>query len=357
MAKRVVVGLSGGVDSSVSLILLKERGFQPIGVSLRYAVWKSEKNALKENFCCSEESFRTAEKVCRKLKVPYHIIDCYLDFEEKVAGYFLSVLREYKTPSPCLICNRFVKFAKLFEFAKEQGIDYVATGHYARVRRNEQTKKYELLRGKDKQKDQSYFLCLLNQRQLGKIIFPLGDYTKKQVYQIAKKQGLNFFEKQKQSQDICFIAKKSIPFYLEEKIGLEPGDIIDKKGNILGRHQGLFFYTIGQRKGIGLSDGPWWIIGFNKVKNQLIATNKENDPALFARTVVLSDVHFISGKALQKTIKVKAKIRYNQPLAFAKLYTGEPIKLVFDKLQRAVTPGQWAVFYDKDICLGGGVIQ
>lgn len=348
--RKVVVGLSGGVDSSVALLLLKKQGYQPIGVSLKYAVWQNKKNVLKENICCSPESLGIAKKICQQLKVPYYIVDCQLDFKEKIMGYFLSVLRDKKTPNPCLVCNRLVKFNKLFEFAKEKGAQYVATGHYARVKNG------QLLIARDKQKDQSYFLCLLNQRQLENIIFPLGDLTKEKVYQIAKKEGFNFFIKEKQSQDLCFVSRQSIPFYLEEKIGFQPGKIIDIQNNVLGQHQGLHFYTIGQRKRINLSGGPWWVVGFDKKKNQLMVTNRENDPALFKKTIILSDLNFISGQIPKKPIKVKAKTRFSQPLAWAKLYP-DSSKLVFSKPQKAVTPGQWAVFYDSQVCLGGGVIE
>ncbi len=319
---RVVVGLSGGIDSSVSLLLLKKQGYQPIGLSLRYG------------------NFKTARKICQKLEVPYHIIDIRLEFKKKVIEYFLKLSKQGKTPNPCIICNHLVKFKALFDFAKKQGAQYVSTGHYARVKNN------QLLRAKDKQKDQSYFLCLLNQEQLSKIIFPLGNYTKKQVYQIAKKEGFDFLIKRKQSQDLCFIPPKILS---------PPGQIVDQKGNVLGQHQGLHFYTIGQRKKIRLSDGPWWVVGFSQEKNQLIVTNKENDPALYRQAAILTDVHFISGQPSQKSIKVKAKTRFNQPLAWAKLYP-DSSKLVFDKPQKAVTPGQWAVFYQGQVCLGGGII-
>ncbi len=319
---RVVVGLSGGIDSSVSLLLLKKQGYQPIGLSLRYG------------------NFKTARKICQKLEVPYHIIDIRLEFKKKVIEYFLKLSKQGKTPNPCIICNHLVKFKALFDFAKKQGAQYVSTGHYARVKNN------QLLRAKDKQKDQSYFLCLLNQEQLSKIIFPLGNYTKKQVYQIAKKEGFDFLIKRKQSQDLCFIPPKILS---------PPGQIVDQKGNVLGQHQGLHFYTIGQRKKIRLSDGPWWVVGFSQEKNQLIVTNKENDPALYRQAAILTDVHFISSQPSQKSIKVKAKTRFSQPLAWAKLYP-DSSKLVFDKPQKAVTPGQWAVFYQGQVCLGGGII-
>ena len=357
--KKVVVGLSGGVDSSVSLLLLKEQGYEPIGVSLKYSSWKNKKNLLKENICCSTESFNIARKVCDKLKVPYYIIDERVDFKKKVMGYFLSVLKEKKTPNPCLVCNRLVKFNKLFEFAKKNNIKYVATGHYARIKKNQKTNLYELLKAKDNNKDQSYFLCLLKQNQLKNIVFPLGDYTKEEVYKIAKKHGFDFFDKIKQSQDLCFVSGKSIKFYLEKEIGIEPGDIVSNKGDVLGKHRGLHFYTIGQRKGINLPNGPWWVSKFDKIKNRLIVVNKEDDPALFSRKIIVSDYHFISGKIPEKMIEVKAKIRFSQKVSSGKLYIrkNNTLEIVFDKPQKAVTSGQWAVFYQGNVCLGGGIIE
>ncbi|MEA2113592.1 MAG: tRNA 2-thiouridine(34) synthase MnmA [Patescibacteria group bacterium] len=352
-----MVGLSGGVDSSVALFLLKKQGFNPVGVSFKYPVWEDKQNPLKENTCCSKSGFALAKKVCQKLKVPYYIIDARLNFEKKVISYFLSELKNKRTPSPCLICNRFVKFQGLFDFARKKGIKYIATGHYARIRKNKKTAKYELLKGADKTKDQSYFLSLLGQKQLGNIIFPLGEYAKKEVEQIAKKEGLDFFSKIKQSQDLCFVSQKALPFYMEEKIGVQEGDIVDEKRNILGRHRGLFYYTIGQRKRINIPNGPWWVADLNKKENRLIITNEENDPALFRRTVILDKCYFISGAKPKKTTEVMVKIRFNQKVSRAKLVVGKnKVKLIFKKPQRAVTPGQFAVFYQGDICLGNGVI-
>ena len=357
--RKVVVGLSGGVDSSVSLLLLKKQGYQPIGVSLKYAVWENKKNILRENICCSEASFNIAREICKRLNVPYYIVDHEIDFKNKVIGYFLKVLKDKKTPNPCLVCNKAVKFNKLFDFAKKHGAQYVATGHYAKVRRNQETKKYELLKAKDDRKDQSYFLCLLNQKQLAKIIFPLGDYNKDQVYKIAQKEGFEFFTKIKQSQDLCFVAQQSILSYLEEEIGFESGKIVDLKGNVLGEHQGLHFYTIGQRKGIGLSSGPWWVVRLDKKKNQLVITNDENDLALFSKEVIVTDYHFISGQIPTKVIKAEAKTRYYQKLALVKIFKpkNKKLKMVFDQPQKTITPGQWAVFYKDDACLGGGIIE
>lgn len=320
--RQVIVGLSGGVDSGVALLLLKKQGYQPIGLTLEYG------------------DFEKAKKICQKLKVPHYFIDCRKEFNKKVIGYFSKISKQDKTPNPCIVCNYSIKFKILFDFAREKGAQYVATGHYARI------KDGQLLRAKDKKKDQTYFLCLLKQKQLKKILFPLGDYTKKEVYQIAKQEKLDFVIRQKQSQDLCFTPPKIIS---------KPGQIIDQKGNVLGEHQGLYKYTIGQRKGIRLSNGPWWVTDFIKKKNQLIVTNKENDPNLFKKIVSLTGINFISGRLPQKPIEVKAKTRYNQPLAWAKLHLNSS-RLIFSKPQKAITPGQWAVFYQGEVCLGGGMI-
>jgi len=360
--KKVIVGLSGGVDSSVSLLLLKKAGYEPIGVSFKYAVWQNEKNRLKENICCSEESFIIAGEICRRLGVRHQIIDEEINFRDKVIGYFLDVLKDKKTPNPCLICNRLVKFEKLIEVAKKEKADYIATGHYARVREGKDGT-VQLLKGKDKKKDQSYFLALLEQKHLRRIIFPLGNYTKEKVYQIAEKEGLEFFRKTKQSQDLCFVAGKSIPFYLKEELGFEPGEIVDSEERVLGEHRGLYFYTVGQRKGINLAQGPWWVAGLDKAKNRLIVTKKEDDPILFKKEVFLADYNFISGVSPALPMFIMAKTRYNQKLSRAKICLQEEkgqspfLKLVFSRAQKAVTPGQWAVFYSGDICLGGGVIE
>jgi tRNA-specific 2-thiouridylase len=292
------------------------------------------------------------------------------------------------------VCNRQLKFSKLFEFAKKQGIKYVATGHYARlrpagfcgqVRRSIgegkprlPKQKYQLLRPKDKSKDQTYFLSFLPQKWLSRIIFPLGDYTKKEVYQIAKENGLPFFNQKEQSQDFCFVAGKSLPCFLEKKIGQKPGKIIDAKGQVIGKHQGLHFYTIGQRKGLNIPGGPYFVASLDRKRNLLIVARNRKEVA--KKEVILGPFNFISGQPPKRKIIVRAKTRYNQPASKAILYppkkgkppdlfrSGGKLKIVFDKAQFAITPGQFSVFYlptkvggtktgQKDICLGAGVIN
>ncbi|MBU4369408.1 tRNA 2-thiouridine(34) synthase MnmA, partial [Patescibacteria group bacterium] len=338
--KQIVVGMSGGIDSSMALVLLKKQGWQPIGVSLKYAVWQDKKNLLRENVCCSTQSFKIARDVCQKLKVPHYIFDVSAEFKKQVIDYFIKELKNKKTPNPCIVCNRYLKFEKLFKWAKEHNIQYVATGHYARLRREipnskSQIPKYQLLRAKDKEKDQTYSLSFLPQKWLKNIVFPLGDYTKPEIYKIAKKYKFDVFLKQKESQDFCFVAGKSMKCFLEKEIGTKTGLIKDKKGNILGKHQGLHFYTIGQRKGINLPGGPYFVLKIDKRKNILIVTKDEKK--LCQKQVFVSHCHFTSGTPPQKKIQVQAKIRYRQELSRATLtpISKTKIKLVFNKPQRA----------------------
>ena len=349
--------MSGGVDSSVALMLLKQQGFEPIGVSLRFAHWQSKSNALQENVCCTKESFKVAAQVCKKLGVKYFILDARKEFKKQVMDYFLKLLKQGKTPNPCLICNKFVKLKTLLSFAQKIKADYVATGHYAKVKKVGD--KFQLLRAKDKIKDQTYFLALLGQKELAKLIFPLADYTKSQVYKLARQYGFTAWEAKKQSQDLCFVANKSLPLYLEKKLGSRPGNIVDTQGNVLGRHKGLHFYTLGQRKGLKLAGGPFWVVGFDKLKNNLIVSNDPNDKRLFKKEVLISNVNYISGEKPKREIKVEAKTRFRQNLAKAVLKPQKDMKakVVFTSPQKTPTPGQWLVFYQGNLCLGGGMIE
>jgi len=327
--KEIIVGMSGGVDSSMALVLLKAQGWQPIGVSLKYATWKNQNQCLEveppniENACCSAESFKIARNVCKKLNVPYYIVNVSKDFQKKVIDYFVLELKNFKTPNPCIVCNRYLKFQKLFEFAKKHKIKFIATGHYAKIKKNitteshnchlngwsprpqkilesdltlgdskQQTNKYELLTAKDTKKDQTYSLSFLPQKWLKHIIFPLGNYTKTEVYKMAEQNGFKIFLEKKQSQDFCFIANKSMKYFLEQEIGKKYGLIKDTKGNILGEHQGLHFYTIGQRKGIKLPGGPYFVAKIDILNNVLIVTKNEKE--LYHKEILLSPVHFIS---------------------------------------------------------------
>ncbi len=358
--KKVVVGLSGGIDSSVALFLLKKQSYQPIGVSLKFSVWPSKKNLCRENLCCTNESFNLAKKLCQRLKVPYYLIDCQKEFEKIVIDYFVKELKKARTPNPCIVCNQKLRFPKLFQIAKKFGASYISTGHYARLRQEflnkSQSSNFQLLRAKDKNKDQSYFLYTLNQKQLSKLIFPLGDLTKEEVRKIAEKEKIKYTKRE--SQDFCFVANQSLIDFLREEIGERPGPIYDTAGKLLGTHQGLHFYTIGQRKGLSFGK-KYWVCALDKKRNALIVTDNEDEPALFKKEVYLRDYNFISGMSPKKPIKVLAKCRYRQNLAQATLYPLSKglLKIIFTKPQWAVTPGQSCVFYHKNICLGGGVIE
>ncbi|MFH1800518.1 MAG: tRNA 2-thiouridine(34) synthase MnmA [Candidatus Omnitrophota bacterium] len=352
----IVVGMSGGVDSSMALMLLKEQGWDPVGVSLKYPVWHGEANCLRENVCCSTESFKIAEDVCKKLSVPYHVVDVSRDFKKKVMDYFLGRLRDHKTPNPCVMCNRHLKFKQLLEWAAHHHIAHVATGHYAQVRKNPRTWKFELLTSKDAEKDQTYSLSFLSQDQLRHIVFPLGRYTKKEIYSMAAKQGFEIFLKRRQSQDFCFVSGNAMEPFLAQEIGRNEGEVRDDAGHVIGTHQGLHFYTVGQRKGLGFSGGPFFVTGSDVNHNVLWVTRDEKK--LLSREVFLSPCNFIGGMP-KRSLRVRTKIRYRQAAALGRLYPlpGNRARIFFDKPQRAVTPGQFAVLYRGSVCLGGGEIM
>jgi len=340
--KRVVVAMSGGVDSSVAAALLKRAGFDVVGVFMKF--WSDpEKNGLTGvwNRCCSPEAEKRARKVASILKIPFYVLNFEKEFKREIVDYFLREYKKGTTPNPCVVCNKEIKFGLLLNKALELDADFIATGHYARLGR--ETSKYKLLRGKDRQKDQSYFLWMLGQRQLKKILFPVGNYTKTQVRNLAKKFGLPVLNIP-ESQEICFIRTCTNDFlkrYLKEK----PGKIVDIKGRVIGEHKGLWFYTIGQRKGIKLAQGPYYVLQKDLKNNLLIVTKNEKD--LEKKELIARNVKWISGKTPKFPLKVKAKIRYRHPSVLATIESSEnkTVRVVFEKPQRAITPGQSVVFY------------
>ncbi|MCX6809314.1 MAG: tRNA 2-thiouridine(34) synthase MnmA [Candidatus Berkelbacteria bacterium] len=354
--QKIVVGMSGGVDSSMALVMLKEQGYQPVGVSLKYSVWKDKCNNCKENVCCSKKSFDFAKKICKDLGVEYFQIDVSDSFQKEVIDYFKRELKEKRTPSPCIICNAKLKFAKLLKFADEHKIKYVATGHYANVSYDPKSKKYNLLMAKDKTKDQTYSLSFLNQNQLSRIIFPLGETTKENMYKKAKSLGFgDFYKKNKQSQDFCFVSGSSLPLFLEKEIGIEKGDMVDENGKKLGEHNGLHFFTIGQRKNINLPGGPYYVVD-KKIKENILVVSKT--PEKFAtKQIFLSPYNFISSSPSGK-IDVQVKTRSTQTLQKAELgLANKKVIIDFKSPQVSITSGQFAVIYKNDICLGSGRIN
>jgi tRNA-specific 2-thiouridylase len=358
--RKAVVAMSGGVDSSVAAALLKKAGFEVIGVFVKF--WK-EPGRGKENRCCSAEAQKDARRVASKLKIPFYTINAEKEFKKRVVDYFLREYRAGQTPNPCVECNRWIKFGLLMEKVLAFGADFLATGHYIRLRREipnlkSQAPKYRLLAAKDKSKDQSYFLWALTQEKLKKILFPIGDYLKSEVRQMAKKFGLPVFEK-KDSQEVCFI-NTDLYAFLNAHIRANGGIIEDINAKKIGKHEGLPFYTIGQRRGLKIGgSGPYYVVKKDFKKNILIV-GKEDDlkSKLFQKETIVRKVNWISGKEPKFPFCCKVKIRYLSPMSPAKIFKiqNSKYKILFSAPQRAITPGQSAVFYKGGELLGGGVI-
>jgi len=338
---KTAVLLSGGVDSTMAAYLLKQQGHEIIGMTM--INW-------------DEEVAAKAREAAKWLGVEHHIIDLRDRFARQVVAYFCSTYEEGHTPNPCVFCNQYIKFGCLLDKAGEMGCDYVATGHYARVKFNSHLNEYELLKGFDPHKDQSYFLYRLSQAQLARVLFPLGEMRKTEVISMASALGVPVVKavKYKESQEICFISG-DYRHFLRERISFAPGDIVDREGNILGRHKGLPFYTIGQRKGLGVSGGrPLYVTDMDREHNRLILGEAKY---LLKLKLNLTDVHFISQRGLSLPLQVEAKIRYAAQPATAWLSNDQKgWSLEFETPQRAITPGQSAVFYHGDKVLGGGII-
>jgi len=355
--------MSGGVDSSVAAALLKRAGFEVIGVFMKFWVEPREGSPLiyadkntdlrrYENRCCSTESEKRTRKVAKILKIPFYVFNFEKEFKKRIVDYFLKENKLGLTPNPCVVCNKEIKFGLLLEKALTLDADYLATGHYARIKKDKAG--IHLLRARDKNKDQSYFLWKLNQNQLKRILFPIENYTRKEVEELAKKFKLPVVGIKK-SVEICFI-KTTINDFLKKYLKKKPGAIVDTQGKIIGEHRGLWFYTIGQRKGIGLAGGPYYVLDKNLKKNTLIVTKKEKD--LYKKELRARNVNWISGRAAKLPLKVQAKIRYRHQPASATIYylKSNIYHLKFEKPQRAITPGQSVVFYKGKELLGGGII-
>lgn len=353
MKKTVVVGMSGGVDSSVSAYILKESGYNVIGLFMRN--WKEEDES---GVCTAEQDYTDVRKVCGVLDIPYYTIDLSKDYQERVFNLFLDEYKKGRTPNPDVLCNKEIKFAPFKEYAMKIGADFIATGHYAGTK-VEDGLTY-LTRAKDENKDQTYFLNQLSMQQIENVIFPLTEIEKPQVREIAIKLGLSTAEK-KDSTGICFIGERDFRKFLSSYIPMKEGEIRTLDGKVIGTHSGVFYYTIGQRKGFGIGGAgnglPWYIIK-KDVERNILYVNQGEIAELFSKSLETENFNFIT-KPIADNSRVQVRIRHRQPLVdatFNYIDDGQ-MKITFDKETRAIASGQYAVVYTDDICIGGGAIK
>lgn len=349
---KIVVGMSGGVDSSVTLSLLKDYGYDVLGIFM-----KNWDDTDEDGYCTAEEDYRDVAAVCEHIGVPYYAINFEEEYRDRVFSYFLDEYRANRTPNPDVLCNKEIKFKAFLNYALELGADYVATGHYARITHREGI--HTLQRGLDKNKDQSYFLNQLSQDQIAKVVFPVGSLTKEQVRAYAKEKQLPTWQK-KDSTGICFIGERDFDSFLANYLPAQPGPMVSLEGEILGEHRGLMYYTIGQRHGLGIggrgkSPEPWFVIGKDQSKNTLYVGQGFEHPLLYADKLEASDLNLINGE-LPTTCTCKTRYR-QQDIPCHVDNHGKSCVVSFPDPVRAVTPGQSVVFYDGERCLGGAVID
>lgn len=355
MQKSVLIGMSGGVDSSVAAALLKEQGYHVIGATMRLWTYSDSDNTNHEG-CCAESAVEDARRVCDKLGIDFYVLNFKDMFREKVVDYFVSEYTRGRTPNPCIACNKYLKFDAMLKKALAMDIDYIATGHYAKIEQDKNGK-YILRVSDAAKKDQSYVLYNFTQEQLAHTLMPLGSYNKDEVRALAEKYGLAVANK-KDSQEICFVEDDDYAKFIIDYADYKPqtGDILDIDGNKLGEHRGLIYYTIGQRKGIGAYGRPMFVKEIDAKGNTITLGEKGTE---FSDELTAYDVNFISGEIPQEPLRIQAKVRYQAPPAPAMLYplSDGSAQVVFDEPQRAVTAGQAVVFYDGDIVLGGGTVE
>lgn len=355
---KVIVGLSGGVDSSVAALLLQQQGYQVEGLFMKN--WEGDDT---DDYCPAREDMMDALAVADKLGIPLHIQNFSKEYWNRVFEYFLEEYAAGRTPNPDILCNKEVKFKAFLEHAISLGADYIATGHYARIKRDEEGQCH-LLKGMDDNKDQSYFLYTLQQHQLQKSLFPVGELEKPEVRRIAEEAGFVTHDK-KDSTGICFIGERKFKDFLQRFLPAQPGDIVDDEGNIIGKHDGLMYHTLGQRKGLGIGGGhgkgndPWYAADKDLKSNVLVAVQGKDHPLLQHPLLTANTLDWVSGESPKLNTLIKAKIRYRQAEQPCRIIENEngTVVVEFVDPQTAVAPGQSVVFYDEDDCLGGGIIE
>lgn len=354
---RIVVGMSGGVDSSVTALLLKQQGYEVIGIFM-----KNWDDTDELGYCTAEADAEDVRRVCEQLDIPYYTVNFEKEYFDKVFSYFLDEYKAGRTPNPDVMCNREIKFGEFLNKAMDLGADYVATGHYARV--IEEDGKYQLLRGVDNNKDQTYFLNALNQEQLSKAMFPIGHLPKPEVRRIAEEAGL-YTAKKKDSTGVCFIGERNFKEFLGQYLPAQSGDMVDiVSGEVKGRHDGLMYYTLGQRQGLGIGgsgSGEPWFVADKDLTNNILYVVQGDHPSLYSTGLIASGINWIAGQdAMPKdAYTCTAKFRYRQPDQEVTITPREDgtVHVAFAKPQKAITPGQAVVFYQGDECLGGGTIE
>jgi len=358
MGKRVLVAMSGGVDSAVAAFLLMEEGYEVIGITMK--IWDEPQEApfADSSSCCGIGGIEDARRVASLLGIPHYVLNMKKPFWEYVIKPFCESYLKGLTPNPCVLCNKFIKFDELLRRAKLLGADFVATGHYARIEYDSKRDRYILKRGRDKARDQSYFLYVMTQAQLSSTLMPVGNFSKEKVRNIARRQGFPVADKPG-SQEICFVERGSYAEFVTKFFpeGARPGPIYDTKGRKVGQHKGIAFYTIGQRRGLGVAMGrPIYVLKIDPENNAIIVGEEKQ---LYKKSLIAGDVNFITIEELKEPMRVQAKIRYMHEEAEALISPAEDgrVRVDFEEPQRAITPGQAVVFYQGDEVVGGGRIE